>query len=436
MKIKSLTLRNYKRFTNEQTISFCNEQGQVNDITLLIGENGSGKTSILQAITAVIGAASRPNMKVDRLDWDGFDYPFIQIGNMPLRMEMDIEFAANEREKTRSYAEELKKLGVISHLPNDNKEVRLSLHYNNRRVNANTTANYYQFSGYQYALQLKKYRTDYLNLFDDVGTIYWYTEQRTAHSIQNLDYNVKNTDALRNILAKMHYFHLHRLQKDIELRPGQRDSFETLNNLYQKVFPTRSLLGAEPNRDDMNKTDFWLNDGYNDYELSGLSAGERAVFPILLDFALMNINNSIIIIDEIELHLHPALLRDFLKVLPNLGNNNQFIITSHSPYVLRELPKENILIAKDGKVQPINVFTKGRDVSSIIEELFGIPRRTPEALQKIEAFYAAITQQQLDIAKQLLNEMETEWGTLDEGVVRAQMYYEDLLNDMEDEIHQ
>ena len=33
MKIKSLTLRNYKRFTNEQTISFCNEQGQVNDIT-------------------------------------------------------------------------------------------------------------------------------------------------------------------------------------------------------------------------------------------------------------------------------------------------------------------------------------------------------------------------------------------------------------------
>ena len=171
MKIKSLTLRNYKRFTNEQTISFCNEQGQVNDITLLIGENGSGKTSILQAITAVIGAASRPNMKVDRLDWDGFDYPFIQIGNMPLRMEMDIEFAANEREKTRSYAEELKKLGVISHLPNDNKEVRLSLHYNNRRVNANTTANYYQFSGYQYALQLKKYRTDYLNLFDDVGTI-------------------------------------------------------------------------------------------------------------------------------------------------------------------------------------------------------------------------------------------------------------------------
>ncbi len=78
----------------------------------------------------------------------------------------------------------LKKVGVISHLPNDNKEVRLSLHYNNRRVNANTTANYYQFSGYQYALQLKKYRTDYLNLFDDVGTIYWYTEQRTAHSIQ------------------------------------------------------------------------------------------------------------------------------------------------------------------------------------------------------------------------------------------------------------
>jgi archaellum biogenesis ATPase FlaH len=44
---------------------------------------------------------------------------------------------------------------------------------------------------------------------------------------------------------------------------------------------------------------FFLSDGHNQYELSEMSAGERAIFPILMDFARYNINNSIIIIDEI-----------------------------------------------------------------------------------------------------------------------------------------
>jgi predicted ATP-dependent endonuclease of OLD family len=75
---------------------------------------------------------------------------------------------------------------------------------------------------------------------------------------------------------------------------------------------------------------FFLSDGKNQYELSGMSAGERAIFPILMDFTRWNINNSIIIIDEIELHLHPPLQQILVKTLSKLGKNNQFIITSHS----------------------------------------------------------------------------------------------------------
>jgi predicted ATP-binding protein involved in virulence len=73
-----------------------------------------------------------------------------------------------------------------------------------------------------------------------------------------------------------------------------------------------------------------LHDGKNQYELAGMSAGERAIFPILMDFARWNINNSIIIIDEIELHLHPPLQQALIRSLPHWGQNNQFIITSHS----------------------------------------------------------------------------------------------------------
>jgi predicted ATP-dependent endonuclease of OLD family len=61
--------------------------------------------------------------------------------------------------------------------------------------------------------------------------------------------------------------------------------------------------------------------------------GERAIFPLLVDFSLNNINNSIIIIDELELHLHPPLQQALIYALPKLGRNNQFIITTHSDYI-------------------------------------------------------------------------------------------------------
>jgi predicted ATP-dependent endonuclease of OLD family len=62
-----------------------------------------------------------------------------------------------------------------------------------------------------------------------------------------------------------------------------------------------------------------------------------------VDFANLRINNSIVIIDEIELHLHPPLQQAFFRALPNLGKNNQFIITTHSDYVPMITDESNII---------------------------------------------------------------------------------------------
>ena len=53
----------------------------------------------------------------------------------------------------------------------------------------------------------------------------------------------------------------------------------------------------------------------------------------MIDFANWNINNSIILIDEVGLHLHPPLQQALIRALPKLGKNNQFIVTTHSDYV-------------------------------------------------------------------------------------------------------
>ena len=83
---------------------------------------------------------------------------------------------------------------------------------------------------------------------------------------------------------------------------------------------------------------FYLYDGKNQYEISEISGGERAIFPMLMDFANWNIHNSVILIDEIELHLHPPMQQALLRALPYFGKDNQFIITTHSDYIEKIVP--------------------------------------------------------------------------------------------------
>lgn len=131
-----------------------------------------------------------------------------------------------------------------------------------------------------------------------------------------------------------------------ELKTGEFDFYDKLHSLFKTVFPDRSFVGSAPNFNALEKVkapDFFLYDGHQQYEIAEMSAGERAIFPILMDFARWNINNSIIIIDEVELHLHPPLQQAFIRSLSKLGNNNQFILTTHSENVASLFTEEQII---------------------------------------------------------------------------------------------
>ena len=131
------------------------------------------------------------------------------------------------------------------------------------------------------------------------------------------------------------------------LRPGQKDLYAELDKTYQTVFPQRRFEGPYyPDEIDSIIAEplFYLDDGKNKYEISEMSGGERAVFPILIDFANWNIHNSVILIDELELHLHPPIQQLLLRTLANLGKNNQFIITTHSYYVEKLVPPDAKII--------------------------------------------------------------------------------------------
>jgi len=109
-----------------------------------------------------------------------------------------------------------------------------------------------------------------------------------------------------------------------------------------------------------------------------LSDGEKQVYGLIVALMILNPSDSIILIDEPELALHPAWQQIILSLYTKIGQNNQFIVTTHSPQILARTPINNlILLQKNPSSHKIEaVYPKqlpsGIDINSILSEIMGV----------------------------------------------------------------
>ncbi len=75
------------------------------------------------------------------------------------------------------------------------------------------------------------------------------------------------------------------------------------------------------------------------YYYDGLSSGQQMILLMLLQFATKRIHRSIVLIDELELHLHPLWQDRLYASLSKLGDENQCAFTTHSTH-LRDTIRE------------------------------------------------------------------------------------------------
>ncbi len=349
MKVQSVQLKYFKKF-QDVNLDFTDEEtGLAKDLILLIGMNGSGKTSILQAIAAALGKATGRLRSPSDLTWPGFNYELLASNwnRFESDVSIQVQFSRSELQAIGEFHHKLQQIGQdLPVAPGESELVKL--HWVGERVDADNAAELFQFKGRQYAKQLV--RSEGFHVFERVGTVFWHTEQRTARSLtpEEPDKQLEITeDNLRDRLFKWQLFHQHvETGKIKQLRPGQKDVYAEIERIYKQLFPRRSFEGSIPRENIdavMNEPWFYLYDGNKQYEISEMSGGERAIFPMIVDFVNWNIHNSVILIDELELHLHPPMQQALLMSLPKLGKNNQFIITTHSDYVESLVPDAHII---------------------------------------------------------------------------------------------
>lgn len=169
-------------------------------------------------------------------------------------------------------------------------------------------------------------------------------------------------------------------------------------------------------------------------DVSQLSDGERGVLALVLDLArrLSQANptvddplkdgEAIVLIDEIDLHLHPKWQRQIVQNLSIVFPRCQFIATTHSPQVIGEVTHDRIqIIANDRVYSPTHSF--GVDSSRVLEEIMDAPSRNAKVEGLLSQVNKAIGMLELEKARALLQRVinRMELGENDSDVIRLRM---------------
>ena len=153
-----------------------------------------------------------------------------------------------------------------------------------------------------------------------------------------------------------------------------------------------------------------------EFSLDQLSDGEKNLIALVGDIARrLSIANhfsrkplegeGIILIDEIDLHLHPSWQRLIIPQLTKTFPNCQFIITTHSPQVLSHVQPEDIFLLKNDRLgfsysKATESF--GQNSDRILEDLLGVDARPSEQKEMLHKLFSLIQNGELDSAKELV----------------------------------
>ena len=166
-----------------------------------------------------------------------------------------------------------------------------------------------------------------------------------------------------------------------------------------------------------------------------LSDGERGSLALVLDLTrrLAQANpeltapasqaEAVVLIDEIELHLHPKWQRRIVHNLTAAFPRCQFIATTHSPQVIGEVQHDRIQIIANGEVySPTHSF--GVDSSRVLEEIMSASPRTEEVDQLLLEISQRVGKQRYQSARELLVQLIDRLGENDPEVTRIQTLLE------------
>jgi len=434
MKIEKLEINNYKGFIGKKELLFSP------NINVFVGVNGAGKTSILDLIAIflnqfAIKLAGTTNREIEyslnQLDINIFENetnnriyltaPWI-FGQEPLfgikKVNLTWEVIKNFQDSRNNYQELNDYIKNYQELisANPNCSIPIFKYFQSQRI---TNENHKHY------ISQKRYLSEQLKAYDDAFDksmefdefIRWFVEEENIENREKIarkDFNYENPNLSVVRKAIKNFFS--------GFKSDNYDNFRIENRTIMTKLLEKSSLVVDKN----NKT----------YNLKQLSDGEKILILMVSDIShrlsLANPNTDnalngygIVLIDEIDLHLHPAWQREVIPCLLKTFPNIQFITTTHSPQVLSNVKSNNIFIIEDFNFVEITPNTFGNDSNTILWDIFGVNERPLHTQKKLDKLYEILEDEnKQDEVKQLLSELISQLGDNNPEILRAKLHFE------------
>ena len=373
-------------------------------LNVFFGVNGSGKSTVLDA-TAVVLSALANFFTSDKKGYRPIAEKDVKNGAQQAHIQLDFEYLRNiygiefVKDHWQTNIDQQKKLDAI---------VKPQV--------ADPTANLPIFAYYPVNRVV-------LEIPLEVGDRKDFSRQEAYE------------DSIANAANFKTFFEWFRSREDYENENYRRNPLEKLDpqlqsvrNAVEKFIPEFKELTVRriPLRMEVTKNGQALR-------VDQLSDGEKCLLAMIGDIARrLAIANprlanplegeGVILIDEIDLHLHPTwqymVIPKLLEVFPNC----QFMISTHSPHVITHVPPDQLFVLQmaNGDLSAVHPHESyGKNADRVFEDLMGMPTTRPEKVKSsLEQIYELIGDAKLDSARKNIETLRTEIGD-DPELVRA-----------------
>lgn len=428
MYLEKLKLHNFR----------CYEKLEIDfnrQLTVLVGKNGSGKTTVLEAIAIALGTWF--------VGFNIVNAKGINKRTDPLRKAYQI--GATDDVQTQ-FPVEIEAWGKIEESKDQILHWKRELYTPTGTMTTKDAKEIVEYAA-EYQKAISEGRTDiYLPMVAYYGTgrLWDYHRQKRTDVFKvssRTNGYIDCLDGTANVKLMMDWFQIMTINK-YQRQEENLESNPELDTVYlamEKCLTNLSGYSDVKIRYNMGTQELDVYYSEQDKQrmripLNQLSDGYKGMISLVADIAyrmatlnpqlgteVLSKGDGVVLIDEVDLHLHPAWQQKIIDNLMNIFPKVQFIVSTHAPAIISSVKTDKLRILSNKEVCMTANQVYGKDVNSVMKEIMGVNDRPDQFVELFEKFYRLLSEKKYDEAGAVLDKLDEERGYHDPEIVKCRV---------------